>query len=109
MRTQPGILSPSDASEESLLVLGEGQCCFIEVQGTEQTLCQSWEKLTGKRNPHSQVRTRLHYRTARPHGMGTCAERWGPARPLTGGQSPFYIFNSTKCPLQWIPSPKPLC
>lgn len=51
MQTQPGILSPSDVSEESLLVLVEGHCLFIEVRNTEQTLCQLWEKLTRKRNP----------------------------------------------------------
>lgn len=46
VQTQPAILSPSAASEASLLVLGEGQHRFIDVQGTEWTLCTSWENLT---------------------------------------------------------------
>lgn len=32
-------------------VLPEGRCLLIEAQGTEQTLCRSWEKLTRKGLP----------------------------------------------------------
>lgn len=63
-KTQPSILSSSAVSEESLLLLGEEQFLFIEVQSAEQMLCWSWEKLAEEEK-------------SPPHGSG----RVGPAGP----------------------------
>lgn len=103
-QTQLSLLSPSAVSEESLLLLGDEQFLFMEVQSSEQMLCRSWEKLAEEEKslPHGSGRVGL---------AGPPDHVWrAPASNNTGPswanykQSPFYSLIDGKKALQWVSS-----